>query len=107
MVATDFEMHDARDWRACGCAAVEFDALNERRGAIPDADDRDPDPRHKFLFVFRCVTWKALGDGWKNNVERNQFSRCALISAIVGDLFRLSGYSAHPRRRGLPPLVLS
>jgi hypothetical protein len=49
-------MHDPRDWHACGCAAVEFDALNERRGAIPDADDRDPDPRHKFLFVFRWVT---------------------------------------------------
>src|SRR3954454_15623334 len=42
----------------------------------------------------------------ENNVERNKFSGCALILAIFGDLFRLSGYSAHPRRRGLPPPCL-
>jgi len=50
MVATQVDVHQAWDERVFGGRPVELDPLHQRRGAVADADDRNPDflvlPRH-------------------------------------------------------------
>ena len=47
MVAAEIEMHQTGDRDLAGGAAVKLDPLDQRGGAIPDANDRHPDFRHR------------------------------------------------------------
>jgi hypothetical protein len=51
VIAAEFEVHDSRNRRSANRAAIEFDTLGERRGAVSNSDDRDPDARHEILLV--------------------------------------------------------
>ena len=43
MIAAEVEMHDPGYGAVSGRVPVELDALHQRRGAVSDADQRDPD----------------------------------------------------------------
>src|SRR5437667_5138103 len=49
MVAAEAEMHDPGDSTVAGRVPIEFDALDQRRSAVPDPDQRDPDFRQNSL----------------------------------------------------------
>ena len=61
VIATEFQMHQAGDRFAALGLAVELDPLDQRRGAIPRPDDRDPDFCHRNLLdishlAYHCQT---------------------------------------------------
>src|SRR5207302_10412966 len=51
VIAAELQMHQAGDRIAALGAAIELDPLDQRRGAITDADDRDPDFCHRNLQI--------------------------------------------------------
>ena len=70
MITTKVEMHDSRDRRAAGRAAVKLDALDKRGSAIPDTDDCDPDPRHLILLGWSTmVSRRTIADAQGSTVR--------------------------------------
>ena len=49
VIAAEVEMHDPGDRGRAGRVPVEFDALHQGRGAVPDPDQRHPDFRQQNL----------------------------------------------------------
>ncbi|MGA8550165.1 MAG: hypothetical protein WB678_08005 [Stellaceae bacterium] len=47
VIAAEVEMHDPGNGPVTGRVAVELDALHQGRGAVSDADERDPDFRQR------------------------------------------------------------
>ena len=64
MVAAELQMHEAGYRVVAFRAAVEFDPLDQRGGAISRPDDRDPDFRHPNLLDttdLACTTKRRGG----------------------------------------------
>ena len=61
VIAAELEMHNPRDRRMPGSAAIEFDPLDERGGAISDAHDGDPDLRQLLLLLVPYASERRTG----------------------------------------------
>src|SRR5947209_15539502 len=98
-------MHNPGNCGVPSCAAIEFDPLDERRGAISDADNGDPDVRHLLLLLVPHATERRIGIRRRTTQNAISSTGCATIPMRGRDPHAANdgGRSWHSLRRWRPP----